>query len=150
MASHNLRDNSCLVPCFGLHTDTVDGSLKETVMEGFIIHNPQSSIHNPRTQYPQSHYPGLQSLTEELSLHVPVGVNGRQKRLYQLQKAISSSLEIKEEDLSSLQEHYDRYKESYVKFLRFSPDLQPTLQPTFYSRLCLPTQINALLFQPQQ
>merc|ERR1711971_714865 len=35
VGSQNLRDRSCLVPCSGLYADTADGSLKQTMMEGF-------------------------------------------------------------------------------------------------------------------
>ena len=72
---------------------------------------------------------GFQSLTEELSqlsIHVHGDVDGRKERLYHLQNVVSNSIEMKEEKLSSMQKQYDRYKETYAKFLRFSPDDEPT------------------------
>ena len=64
-------------------------------------------------------------MTEELSqMGVVYGhgdVNGRKERLYHLQTVVSNSIETKDEKLSSMQKHYDRYKETYAKFLRFNP-----------------------------
>ena len=74
--------------------------------------------------------PGFQSLTEELSVH-DGDVDGRKERLYHLQTVVSNSIEMKEEKLSSMQKQYDRYKESYAKFLRFSP----ADESTSYGRL---------------
>ena len=63
-------------------------------------------------------------MTEELSQMGVYGhkdVHGRKERLYHLQTVVSNSIEMKEEKLSSMQKQYDRYKETYVKFLRFNP-----------------------------
>ena len=76
---------------------------------------------------------GFQSLTEELNQMNVDGhgdVDGRKERLYHLQNLVSNSIEMKEEKLSSMQKKYDRYKESYAKFLRFNP----AYKSTSYSR----------------
>ena len=58
---------------------------------------------------------------------------GRKERLYHLQTVVSNSIEKKEEKLSYMQKQYDRYKETYAKFLRFNP----ANKSTSYSRLLL-------------
>ena len=71
----------------------------------------------------------LQSVTEELSQIGVYGhgdVDGRKERLLHLQTVVSNSIEMKEEKLSSMQKQYDRYKESYSKFLGFNPAYKST------------------------
>ena len=80
--------------------------------------------------------PGFQSLTEELSQlsdHVHGEIDGRKEGLYHLQTLVYNSIEMKEEKLSSMQTQYDRYKETYAKFLRFNP----AYKSTSYGRLFL-------------
>ena len=51
--NQTLRDKNCLVSCFGLYADVADGSLKETVMEGFyfIIHKYYSFLKSSFFQF---------------------------------------------------------------------------------------------------
>ena len=72
-------------------------------------------------------------MTEELS---QLMADDRKERLYHLQTVVSNSIETKEEKLSSMLKQYDRYKESYAKFLRFSP----AYKSTSYGRLLFSQQ----------
>ena len=76
--------------------------------------------------------PGFQSLTEELGHQF-----ARKDRLHRLEKAITNSIEMKEDGLSSMQEKYDMYKEGNIKFLRFNPDEETPQNKITFSRLLL-------------
>ena len=61
--------------------------------------------------------------------------------MYHLQKVVSSSIELEDENLSSMQEQYNSYKESYLKCLRFDPNEQTSGNELAYCKLLIHPQI---------
>ena len=60
----------------------------------------------------------------EQEVGTSLSVVGRKEQMYHFQKVVSSSIELKDENLSYMEEQYNRYKESYLKCQRFDPNAQ--------------------------
>ena len=77
----------------------------------------------------------------EQEVGTSLSVVGRKEQMYHFQKVVSSSIELKDENLSYMEEQYNRYKESYLKCLRFNPNEQTSWNESTYCKFLIHPQI---------
>ena len=84
-----------------------------------MLNSEHSNIHNS----------GFHALGDVLT---PDAINGEQ--LYHLQQLVSTSADGKEAGHESFREQYKRYKESFVKHLRFDPEKPNLSKSSFWAK----------------